>query len=193
MWWTLSGVVPFDLGWESISRVLWCVGGTVFCFSVKNKTHSLLTQLVETSQIWNLYSEFPLKARVIKWVPALELWEDSVVSICGLAVLSHGRRFAIKGDTQESHCSVSRMETEAGTFCGQKTEARCSRPYLSLPSENGLQARHRCYTLEGGGCVDTHVYLVYIWTWRHRWIWYLSHLAIPNCSAISDVKREGKD
>jgi len=68
----------------------------------------------------NLYSEFPLKARVFKWVPALELWEDSEVGICGLAVLLTWEKICHQRRHPINHCSVSRTEAEAGTFPGRQ-------------------------------------------------------------------------
>ena len=45
----------------------------------KRNLYTLSTQLVVNPQIWNLYLEFSLQARLSKWVPTLELWADSIL------------------------------------------------------------------------------------------------------------------
>ena len=173
-----------------MKNVCVCVCVVVFYFSVKNTTYSLLTPLVVSP--WNSESVFRIfpPSQMLKWVPALESWAESVPGRCEFEV--HLREVDSPPkktpDKDAAACQECRLKQKLAL--DGKTEPRTVTK-LACPFhlKNGPGPQDRRSTREEYRCG-------YICMWWHHWPRDLDAKRTtwhdPNRSNISDVKREEK-
>lgn len=161
----------------------------------ENKIYFLSASLVIKLQIWNLYSEISLKAKLFE----VTLYFGTLGRFCSASMWVRssvrGRRFTIQEDTEWSHCSMSGGEAEAETFPEQETKANCPSDHWSLPSEC-LQSQmdatcRRCVHV--CACAYAHVVTsLHPISRCQRDYSTSSHLAVSNLSKILALKRRRK-